>query len=224
MVEVNVRAEWCAAFAKAQARFVNPPKSKTVSTGKFSYSYAELPDIIDSVRDILREHGLSFAQPLENEGATGFVGVSTVIFHEAGHSEAFGPLFMPAGSTPQEYGSAATYARRYSLCAALGIAADEDDDGAAASKKAAAAASLQSAAGGAGSPPDPPTSSGGGGDNATGRKGKASPAAPRPSATYPRSASDCASDGHPSWVDGESHCPDCGRPSHGVLSDRGKLV
>jgi hypothetical protein len=36
---------------------------------------------------------------------------------------------------PQEIGSALTYARRYSLSALIGIAADEDDDANAAQKK-----------------------------------------------------------------------------------------
>lgn len=38
-------------------------------------------------------------------------------------------LALPSGGTPQTAGSAITYARRYSLCAALGVAGEEDDDG-----------------------------------------------------------------------------------------------
>ena len=44
----------------------------------------------------------------------------------------------PAQNTPQGMGSAITYARRYSLSAMLGLAADDDDDGNAASGQQAA--------------------------------------------------------------------------------------
>jgi 2-methylisocitrate lyase-like PEP mutase family enzyme len=40
-----------------------------------------------------------------------------------------GPLVMPASKADaQGYGSAATYARRYSLLAAAGVVGEEDDD------------------------------------------------------------------------------------------------
>jgi hypothetical protein len=42
---------------------------------------------------------------------------------------------LPLSGRPQEIGSALTYARRYSLSALIGIAADEDDDANAAQKK-----------------------------------------------------------------------------------------
>jgi len=44
---------------------------------------------------------------------------------------------LPMSGRPQEIGSALTYARRYSLSALIGIAADEDDDANAAEKRAA---------------------------------------------------------------------------------------
>jgi len=45
-------------------------------------------------------------------------------------------LKLPMGKvTAQGAGSAVTYARRYSLCAALGIAAEDDDDGNAATEQ-----------------------------------------------------------------------------------------
>jgi len=59
--------------------------------------------------------------------------VTTVFLHESGETWESGPLHVPAAKQdPQGYGSALTYARRYSLMAACGIA-PEDDDGNAAS-------------------------------------------------------------------------------------------
>ena len=54
--------------------------------------------------------------------------------HESGEQFSSGPLHVPAAKAdPQGYGSALTYARRYSLMAACGIA-PEDDDGNAGAK------------------------------------------------------------------------------------------
>ena len=59
--------------------------------------------------------------------------METVFLHESGESLRCGKLHVPATKQdPQGYGSALSYARRYSLMAACGIAA-EDDDGNAAS-------------------------------------------------------------------------------------------
>jgi len=61
--------------------------------------------------------------------------VETLFLHESGESLRSGRLHVPAAKQdPQGYGSALTYARRYSLMAACGIA-PEDDDGNAASRK-----------------------------------------------------------------------------------------
>ena len=55
--------------------------------------------------------------------------------HESGEMLECGTLHVPASKQdPQGYGSALTYARRYSLMAACGIA-PEDDDGNSASRR-----------------------------------------------------------------------------------------
>ena len=59
----------------------------------------------------------------------------TVFVHESGETLECGILHVPASKQdPQGYGSALTYARRYSLMAACGIA-PEDDDGNAGSRR-----------------------------------------------------------------------------------------
>jgi hypothetical protein len=61
--------------------------------------------------------------------------VETMFVHESGEMLECGILHVPASKQdPQGYGSALTYARRYSLMAACGIA-PEDDDGNSASRK-----------------------------------------------------------------------------------------
>jgi hypothetical protein len=118
------------ALVAAQADLQNPPKTSTArvptkSGGSFSYTYAPLPEILDAVRPALFRHGLVLAQDVVGEG--GYVGVSTHLIHESGERLISGPVMLPA-TDPQQAGAIITYLRRYSVCAILGIAADEDTD------------------------------------------------------------------------------------------------
>ena len=119
-----------AAFVKAKRDFGPALKDKT--NPAFRSKYADLGACIDAVEDALLANGIAFIQETF-EDATG-VTVQTVFLHESGEVIHCGKLHVPASKQdPQCYGSALTYARRYSLCAACGIA-PEDDDGNAASK------------------------------------------------------------------------------------------
>jgi hypothetical protein len=119
-----------AAFVKAQADF--GPALKTNTNPHFKSRYAGLDACIEAVIDALHKHGIALVQrtlPCES-GVT----VETVLIHSSGETLSGGPLHVPASKNdPQGYGSALTYARRYSVMATCGIAA-EDDDGNAASK------------------------------------------------------------------------------------------
>lgn len=131
-----------AALVKAQKAFGPALKDKT--NPAFRSKYADLGACIDAVQDALNANGIALLQPTR-EDATG-VTVETVFLHESGESWSSGPLHVPASKQdPQGYGSALTYARRYSLMAACGIA-PEDDDGNAASKPRNAAANPNRAA------------------------------------------------------------------------------
>ncbi len=132
---------WAAAFVAAQAEMPEISKARraTIRTrdgGQYAYSYADLPAILAAVSPVLAKHGLGVAQSVEV--VDGGVAVRTRLYHVGGHVEEFGPLVLPAGEDARAVGSAVTYARRYSLCAALGISADEDDDAATAGKSVSA--------------------------------------------------------------------------------------
>jgi hypothetical protein len=61
--------------------------------------------------------------------------LKTVVLHESGESMEGCQPVLSAKADAQSMGSALTYARRYGLCAALGlVSGDEDDDGNAASQ------------------------------------------------------------------------------------------
>ena len=83
--------------------------------------------------DALNENGIALIQKT-HECESGVI-VETIFLHESGEIFEAGKLHVPAAKNdPQGYGSALTYARRYSLMASCGIA-PEDDDGNAASRQ-----------------------------------------------------------------------------------------
>lgn len=121
-----------AAFIKAKKAF--SPALKTSTNPHFKSKYAALDACIEAVNDALLDNGIAmYQQTFEDDSG---VTVETVFLHESGETIRSGKLHVPASKQdPQGYGSALTYARRYSLMAACGIA-PEDDDGNAASKPA----------------------------------------------------------------------------------------
>jgi hypothetical protein len=124
------------ALVKAQREF--GPALKSSTNPHFRSKYADLSACIEAVIDALNNNGIYLMQLTEEH--EGGVKVSTVFIHESGEQLSGGSLFMPATKhDAQGFGSALSYARRYSLMAACGIA-PEDDDGNHATKSAPVAA------------------------------------------------------------------------------------
>jgi hypothetical protein len=124
------------ALVKAQQAF--GPALKTSTNPHFRSRYADLSACVEAVIEGLNSAGIAMIQRT-SEDTTG-VTVETVFIHESGEMLECGKLHVPAAKQdPQGYGSALTYARRYSLMAACGIA-PEDDDGNLASRKPSAPA------------------------------------------------------------------------------------
>ena len=120
------------ALVKAQKAFA--PALKTATNPHFRSKYVDLAGCIEAVIDALNANGIALVQRTHQDD-TG-VTVETLLIHESGETISGGMLHVPASKQdPQGYGSALTYARRYSIMAATGIA-PEDDDGNAASKPA----------------------------------------------------------------------------------------
>lgn len=118
------------AFVKAQTQFA--PALKASTNPQFKSKYVDLAGCVEAVLDALNTNGIGLVQKTHQD-ETG-VTVETVFIHLSGESLEAGRLHVPASKQdPQGYGSALTYARRYSLMAACGIA-PEDDDGNAASR------------------------------------------------------------------------------------------
>lgn len=130
-METPIGKNVAAAFVKAQRAF--GPALKTSTNPHFKSKYADLSNCIEAVIEALNANGIGLMQRTY-ESKDGVM-VETVFVHESGEVMECGLLHVPAGKQdPQGYGSALTYARRYSLLAATGLA-PEDDDGNGASRR-----------------------------------------------------------------------------------------
>lgn len=128
--EPPVGKQIAAAFVKAQLAF--GPALKSSTNPHFRSKYADLSACVEAVIDALNKNGIGLMQ--KTYECKDGVMVETVFIHESGEVMECGLLHVPATKhDAQGFGSALTYARRYSLQAACGIA-PEDDDGNAASK------------------------------------------------------------------------------------------
>lgn len=124
MMESEQTAELAAALAKAQGA-MRPAKMNRINP-HFKSHFADLASVFDAVRQPLADNGLSVTQTTQIRDG-GFI-LRTTLRHVSGQWIA-SEHPLPTNAKPQELGSAMTYAKRYSLSAMCGIAADEDDDG-----------------------------------------------------------------------------------------------
>jgi len=129
------------AISDCQKELTNPHKdqtavikgvSKSGSAYEKKYSYSDLSTILNHIRPVLAKFGLAIVQPMQVvDGKTYLV---TKLIHSSGQSIDSVYELLPKASA-QEFGSQMTYARRYAICALVGVAAEDDDDGEMASKK-----------------------------------------------------------------------------------------
>lgn len=90
----------------------------------FKSKYADLPSILEVIKDPLKESKLAISHKCKSI-EWWFVVVTTLGHAESGeYMESEFPVF---GSKPQEIGSSISYARRYNLLALLDIPTEDDD-------------------------------------------------------------------------------------------------
>lgn len=118
------------AFVKAQAACNGAKKSS--NNPHFKSKYADLSAVWGACEEALEANALAVVQGL-GEVIDGKLHIETMLLHSSGQwVKSLASIPLPK-SDPQGYGSASTYARRYTLAAMMGIV-QEDDDGNAASK------------------------------------------------------------------------------------------
>ena len=122
-------AELASSLSAAQGEMENAGKNSI--NPHFKSKYADLAEVINTVRPVLSKHGLSVMQfPSYSDG---IVHVETVIAHKSGEWMSEKCSAPAQKQDPQGVGSAISYLRRYSLAAVCNLA-QEDDDANASSK------------------------------------------------------------------------------------------
>ena len=116
--------------ALAQAQFAVENATKGSVNPHFKNRYADLAEVLNTVRPVFSTFGLSIIQNPSFDGS--MVSVTTVLGHSGGGYITAVASCVPQKSDAQGVGSATTYLRRYSLASMAGVA-QEDDDGQSAS-------------------------------------------------------------------------------------------
>lgn len=114
------------ALAKAQGEMKNAVKG--CENPYFKSKYADLAECLNVAREPLSKNGLSIFQANEGIVESSKLAVTTMIMHSSGQFIKVTSSYPIQKNDAQGFGSTLTYARRYSLAAALGLA-QEDDDG-----------------------------------------------------------------------------------------------
>lgn len=113
----------------AQFQAEVPTIKKNAVNPHFKNKYADLAEIMQTIRPILSKVGLLMIQRIESDN------LCTVIMCPESKTQESACLPIPQGLSPQQLGSYLTYIRRYSLASLLCLDTDDDDDGNEAEKK-----------------------------------------------------------------------------------------
>lgn len=124
------------AMATAKANMPSIVKNKkvdfTTGKGRTNYQYEDLASIMNQIGPVLSANGLSVRYRTSAEPNQP-IAVTCIISHRQGHSEENTLMASRDDSgnknSIQAIGSTVTYLQRYTLKAALGLAAAADDDG-----------------------------------------------------------------------------------------------
>lgn len=112
------------ALAKAQGELGNAKKDSV--NPHFRSKYADIAEVLDTIKPVFSKHGLSFVQIPGMNGDR--LTLETMLIHESGeYITGIGETPL-SKQDPQGVGAAITYMRRFSLSAYSGLA-QEDDDG-----------------------------------------------------------------------------------------------
>jgi len=116
--------ELACALAKAQGQMGGAHKGK--ANPFFKSVYADLSSVVTAIREPLSSNGLSFIQATEPSDKDE-IRVITMLMHESGEWLSSTIAIHVSKADAQGYGSAITYAKRYSVLAMFGLGTEDDD-------------------------------------------------------------------------------------------------
>lgn len=117
----------CAAVAALQGELKPAPFDR--KNPHLGSKYASLASCRDSSKELLAKNGLSVVQFALSNAAENLVGLTTRLCHKSGQFFEDTAWCRPKTLSPQDFGSAITYLKRYCFSAAIGQTSDDDDDG-----------------------------------------------------------------------------------------------
>ena len=128
----NAESALIRALGEFQAACPPIKRTKKAGGGSISYKYAPLSDVVDTIKESLADHALSYRWEMQDD--EGRMEVTCIISHANSGSKSTSMSAMPDDSGKknaiQQRGSTMTYLQRYTLIGALGLSsADDDDDG-----------------------------------------------------------------------------------------------
>lgn len=134
------RSSWAKHYVAVKSKIKQPKKDskvkvKTKSGGTYSYKYAPLVNvdkaIIDACKEVTDKDGKpAFSYLIDADVDENGVLAKTVMIDSSGFMAVTSPVWFKNFNSgdAQKTASLITYAKRYSLSAAFGIASDDDDD------------------------------------------------------------------------------------------------
>ncbi|WP_338211810.1 ERF family protein [Lactobacillus juensis] len=134
------RATWNKHFIQVKSKIKQPKRTKNVKVAtrkgsSYSYSYADLADVDKAVMDACRavkdkDGNVVFAYYFDIDNSNDGVCVQTVMVDTSGAQMITDKIWFSNTNSgdAQQTAGLISYAKRYSLSAAFGIASEEDDD------------------------------------------------------------------------------------------------
>jgi hypothetical protein len=116
-------------ISKALAAFQGDVEAckKTADNPFYKTKYADLPSILAVIKPHLKNHNIAVVQSIDTVGDGGLICYTMLLHGDTGEWMQSTDCLMVEKQSPQGYGSARTYLRRYAIQAALGLSAEDDD-------------------------------------------------------------------------------------------------
>ncbi len=115
-----------AALAAFQGEITPPPKNRTVDTGKFAFSYAELDTILEHIKVPFRKYGFGWTSQVEYYDNKAPM-LLTRVFHTSGQWIET-PYRLTNTNDPKTFAGEVTYGRRYCFSMLMGLSSQQDAD------------------------------------------------------------------------------------------------
>lgn len=96
----------------------------------YKSKYADINDVIKTVKEVLNNNGITYLQPLKVIEVAGekVTVVETLLLHTSGeYLSSETEVVQKDKNDPQKYGAAITYSRRFGLQSIVGLPAEDDD-------------------------------------------------------------------------------------------------